>query len=189
MSIKSIIKKKIFQHRIKNAIYDIVMDDPVKVDFSRIQFCEGCIIKIGKFSIVNGFLSCQKFGAAIILGDNVFVGGNVTILSTLSIVIGSNVLIAQDCYITDTDGHSIDKKIRCNDVPNRWAGIKDWENVNSKCVRIGNDVWIGPKAIILKGVTVGEGAIIGAGSIVTKDVPSNVFVGGNPAQIIKELEK
>jgi maltose O-acetyltransferase len=58
----------------------------------------------------------------------------------------------------------------------------------AKAVRIGNDVWIGGGAIICPGVQVGNGVVIGAGAVVTKDIPDNVFVGGNPARIIKEIK-
>ena len=58
----------------------------------------------------------------------------------------------------------------------------------AKGITIGNDVWIGGGTIICPGVTIGNGAVIGAGAVVTKDIPDNVFAGGNPAKVIKAIE-
>ena len=65
---------------------------------------------------------------------------------------------------------------------------KNWSVVSSAPILIKNNVWIGMNVIILKGVTIGEGAIVAAGSVVTKDVPDWTLVGGNPAKIIKNLK-
>ena len=59
----------------------------------------------------------------------------------------------------------------------------------AKSITIGNDVWIGGGAIINPGVTIGNGVVIGAGAVVTKDIPDNVFIVGNPARIIKNIEQ
>ena len=66
---------------------------------------------------------------------------------------------------------------------------KNWDVVNSKPIKICDDAWIGMNCIILKGVTIGEGAIVGAGSVVTKDVPAWTVVAGNPAKVVKTLSK
>lgn len=76
-------------------------------------------------------------------------------------------MISWDVIIMDSDLHAVDSK-----------------KIIHKPIRIENNVWIGCRSIILKGITIGEGAIIGAGSIVSKDVPSGAIVGGNPAQIL-----
>ena len=67
------------------------------------------------------------------------------------------------------------------------AGKKDWTHVSCATVIIGNKSWIGFNSIILKGITIGEGAIIGAGSVVTKDVPPWTIVAGNPMRTIREI--
>lgn len=85
------------------------------------------------------------------------------------ISIGYDVAIAHDVLIMDCDGHSVN-------------GIEDL----GKPIKIGSHVWIGSKAVILKGVTIGENSIIAAGSVVTKDIPPNVTVAGNPARIIRQ---
>lgn len=88
------------------------------------------------------------------------------------IIIGRDVSIARDVIIRDTDAHII---------------TENGENKEeSKPIRIGNHVWIGTRAIILKGVTIGDGAVIAAGAVVTKDVPEKCIVAGVPAKVIKE---
>ena len=67
------------------------------------------------------------------------------------------------------------------------AGRKDWSKVPCAPVVIGNRVWIGCNALVLKGVRIGDGAVVAAGTVVTRDVPANSLVGGNPARVIREL--
>jgi hypothetical protein len=86
----------------------------------------------------------------------------------------------------DHNSHATDWTSRKNDVVAWGQGKKDWSGVTIKPVKISDRVWIGLNAIILKGVTIGEGAIVGAGSVVTKDVPPYTIVAGNPARIIRE---
>ena len=86
------------------------------------------------------------------------------------ITIGNDVAIAREVIIRDTDSHE----------------ILDGKHTKTKPVTIGNHVWIGTRAIIMKGVTIGDGAIIAAGAVVTKDVPAHSIVAGVPAKIIKE---
>lgn len=100
------------------------------------------------------------------IGDFTFFQGEVEI--------GKNVMIAPYCSFIATD-HNYQAMDKC---------IKEQGYIDKKII-IGNNVWIGMKSIIIKGVKVGDGAIIAAGSVVTKDVPSNAIVGGNPAKIIK----
>ena len=112
-----------------------------------------------------------------------------------SISIGSNVLISLDCSFIDTDMHSQSFKQRKNDVliMEEHEGFSkqdlDWTVVKSESIRIDDKVWVGLGSIVLKGVTLGEGCIVGAGSVVTADVPPWVVVAGNPARVIRTLEK
>ena len=99
-----------------------------------------------------------------------FCNSNVKIRCTEHIEIGEDVVISHDVTIMDSDAHEI-----CNEG-----------YVKTKPIKIGNHVWIGSRAMILKGVTIGDGAIVAAGSIVTKDVPAGCLVAGNPARIMKE---
>lgn len=112
------------------------------------------------------------------IGDNVGISGT-TISVSEAVTIGNNVLIGSGCLITDTDGHPLD--IEKRHVPNYYDYV-----VNSPVI-IGDDVFIGARSIILKGVNIGQGAVVGAGSVVTKDVPPHTIVAGNPAKVVKEL--
>lgn len=106
------------------------------------------------------------------IGADTSVGHNTTIAANESIVIGENCLIAEQVSIRDHD-HAYARL----DVPIRRQGS------TSAPVCIGDDVWIASKAIVLKGVTIGDGAIVGAGAVVTKDVPPLAIVVGVPAAV------
>ena len=115
------------------------------------------------------------YGYNIHTGKSVFFNFNCVVLDVMRVDIGNHVLIGPNVQIY-TATHPLDAKTR-----NSWLEY-------AKPITIGNDVWIGGGAIIYPGVRIGDGAVIAAGAIVTKDVPSNVVVGGNPAKIIKEID-
>lgn len=132
-------------------------------------------ISIGQFFRVcpNGKLMSLKNGE-IIVGNNFFANYDLFILAKFkSITIGNDVSIGPGVMIININ-HSMSKEIL----------IREQEEV-AKSIFIGNDVWIGGKAIILPGVTIGDGAVIAAGAVVTKDVMPFTIVGGNPAKFIK----
>lgn len=106
------------------------------------------------------------------LQDHSYING-ATIDCSQSIKIGSHCAIAYGAIIKDSDEHAI-----LDEQGNK--------NEYTKPIVIGNKVWIGTNAIILKGVTIGDGAIIAAGAVVTHDVPSHTIVAGVPAKVIKE---
>ncbi len=116
-------------------------------------------------------------GAKITIGNNVGIS-NSTIFAASSVIIGNDVMIGGDCRIYDTDFHSInyDHRLQKPDI-----------NIKSKPIVISNGVFIGAHSIILKGVSIGEKSVIAAGSIVTKDIPSNELWGGVPAKFIKRI--
>ena len=113
------------------------------------------------------------------IGNRAFIGHNVIITCNRQVVIEDDVLIAGNCKISDYDGHPtlMEKRI---------AGCApDLEDMQP--VRICRGAWIGFGALILKGVTIGEGGIVGANSVVTKDVPPLNVVAGQPARTIRVL--
>jgi len=110
-------------------------------------------------------------------------------MAAQQVEIGNDVLIAFGCSIVDHNSHSLDWRVRKNDTGSWIQGLKDWSQVKIAPVRIGDLAWIGFNSIILKGVVIGEGAVIAAGSVVTKDVPPYTVVGGNPARIIREVPR
>jgi acetyltransferase-like isoleucine patch superfamily enzyme len=94
-----------------------------------------------------------------------------------SIEIGNNCYITRDCLILD---HTQEKQ---------GGPLKLWGNIEYGKVKIGNNVFIGVKTVIMPGVTIGDNVIIGAMSLVTKDIPSNVLAFGQPAKVIKEISE
>lgn len=168
---------------------DCVVDiSPIsKIDLRKISLSQSCRLKIADYCIIRGNLQCQKPGATLEIGERSFVGSNTNIVSTATVRIGSDVLVAHDCYITDTDGHSLIFEERKRDIPDRWKGRKNWNTVTSLPVVLEDGSWIGPKSTILKGVKIGAGSVVAAGSVVTKDIPPGFLVGGVPARTIKKL--
>lgn len=98
------------------------------------------------------------------------------------ITIGNNVNIGANSLILDTDSHSLDYKERQNE---RLFGFKDRSKIKTLPVVIEDDVMVGANCIILKGVTIGARSVIAAGSVVTKNIPSDCIAGGNPARVIR----
>jgi acetyltransferase-like isoleucine patch superfamily enzyme len=110
----------------------------------------------------------------IIIGDHVLISPGVRISAANSIKIADSCMLASHVYITDSDWHGIyDRSMPPNETNQ---------------VILKKNVWIGDSAIVCKGVTIGENSIIGAGAVVTCNIPPNVIAAGNPAKIIKQLD-
>ncbi|HDR9164212.1 TPA: sugar O-acetyltransferase [Burkholderia vietnamiensis] len=127
--------------------------------------------------IDDGFLLIPPFyatgGAATRIGRNVFVNQNCTFYDLGGLDIGDDAMIGPNVSLI-TSGHPLE--------PSRRR-----DAVVARPISIGNNVWIGAGATILGGVTVGENAVVGAGSVVTRDVPPNTLVAGNPARIVRSI--
>jgi len=145
---------------------------------------------VGDDCVINGTINMGETEAKI--GDRVMINGS-TFYCTTGITIGNDVLISWGCTIVDSNMHSIVSSERVKELAtakkeydNGTIGDNpDIQTIKSKPIVIKDKVWIGFNCIIMKGVTIGEGAVIGAGSVVTKDVPDYAVVGGNPAKVIK----
>ena len=147
----------------------------------------GGTFALGAGSIFAGRMAMDREGAQIRIGPRTFVGWGV-IAAAQSIDIGADVLLSWGVNIVDHQSHHVDFAKRATDVTNWLSGHKDWTNVTIAPVKISDKVWIGFGASILPGVTIGEGAVVGAGSVVTKDVAPWTIVAGNPARLIRQLE-
>lgn len=129
--------------------------------------------KTGKvFSIVSPFY-CD-YGYNIEIGENFFMNMNCVILDGAKVTFGDNVFVAPGCGFY-TAGHPLDAE-------RRNAGLE-----YALPIRIGNNVWIGAQVCVLPGVTIGDNSVIGAGSVVTKDIPSGVLAAGNPCRVIRPI--
>jgi maltose O-acetyltransferase len=119
------------------------------------------------------------------VGDHFYCNFDCLILDSAPVTIGDNCLMAPGVHIY-TATHPLNPESRQNFLQTNPPDPNYFEL--AKPVTIGNQVWIGGRAIICPGVTIGDNVVVGAGSVVTKDVPSNVVVGGNPAMIIRYLD-
>lgn len=115
------------------------------------------------------------YGYNIHVGENFFANFDCVILDVSEVRIGDNCMMAPGVHIY-TATHPLN--------PNERNTMREY----GKPINIGNNVWIGGRAIINPGVTIGDNAVIASGAVVTKDVPANVVVGGNPARVIKEIK-
>lgn len=145
-------------------------------------------ICIGSHSVVQGDLLIFKHGGKISIGEYTFIGPGTRIWSSVNISIGNRVLISHNVNIHDNDSHPRDSKLRHEDFVHICSkGLQADVDIEEREIVIEDDAWIGFNAIILKGVRIGRGAIVGAGTIVTKDVPAyGVVVGGNQRLIKNE---
>ncbi len=146
-------------------------------------------IKIGAFTHIRGELFTFGHGGKISLGEYCYLGENSKIWSGISVTIGDRVLISHLVNIFDCKTHPINPRLRHEQYKHILKyGHPRKIDLLDKPVVIKNDVWIACMSIIMPGVTIGEGAVIGAGSVVTKDVAPYTIVAGNPAKVIRELD-
>lgn len=155
-------------------------------------YAEEGVTLAGKLVFERG-IGCMRFGRRS------SVGGNTTIICSQAegIEIGEQVMVSWGCTLMDGNAHALDADARCND---EWywqmsdkAGcrglFKDWTGVKSAPIRIDDQAWIGCNSLILGGVHIGRGAIVGAGSVVTHDIPPFTVFAGNPARFVKAVSR
>lgn len=142
-------------------------------------------IVIGDHCDLYGNLSTQS-GGKIIVGDWVRIGANVRIKSVESVVLGDNVIISEGVTITDNNTHPTHPVFNhIRSCRPETSTMHRWIYSAHKPVIIGNNCWIAEFSRVCKGVTIGENSIVGANSVVTKDVPPNSIAVGNPAKVVK----
>lgn len=137
----------------------------------------------GENTTITSPFMCE-YGENITLGKNFFSNFNCIMLDVAKIDIGDNVMIGSNVQLV-TPMHPLlaDERI----VQSYPTGFHDLEY--AKPIKVGNNVWISSGSTVCGGVTIGDNSIIGAGSVVVKDVPPNVLVGGVPAKVIRELDE
>ncbi len=136
----------------------------------------------------RGILIVYPYSGKIEIGDDCYIGDGTRILSEKQITIGSRVLIAHNVDIHDCNDHPVNSEQRhkhYRDILKK--GFLPEYDLSGKPITIEDDVWIGFGACVMKGVTIGKGSIVAAHAVVTKDVPADVVVAGNPARIVKRL--
>lgn len=131
--------------------------------------------RVGENATVVPPFHCD-YGYNIEVGENFFLNAGCVILDGAKVSFGDNVFVAPHCGFY-TAGHPLD-------VARRNQGLE-----YARPITVGDNVWIGAEVCVLPGVSIGEGSVIGAGSVVTKDIPAHVLAFGNPCRVIRELEE
>ena len=154
-------------------------------------------LSIGQSCILNVQVIFEGRTGEVIIGDHCYIGAASSIISRERIELGNHVTIAWGVTLYDHNSHSLDpqdRRIAVNHFYEHYGqsscfNLLEWNGVESSPIKISDHVWIGFDAVILKGVTIGEGAIVGARSVVTHDVEPYTVVAGNPALVVKRLNK
>lgn len=141
---------------------------PVEIHLGANVHLSGKIVVSGNRSIGTGTLR---------IGNRVFIGHRTVVLVAREVTIGDDVLIAAGVFIADNSAHPMDAEKRAARAPVEEGDVRP--------VHIGNKAWIGREAMILPGVSIGEGAVVGAGAVVTRDVPPFKICVGNPGRILE----
>jgi galactoside O-acetyltransferase len=159
------------------------------------QFGKSKRVTIGNDCMIGCSIVFESTEGMVTVGDRVYIG-NSTIICRNKVTFENDIFVAWGAYFYDHDSHSQDYRERRKDLARQLTDYranrnfitnKDWSVVNSKPIKICSNAWIGMNCIVLKGVTIGEGSIVAAGSVVARDVPAWTVVAGNPAVTVKEI--
>ncbi len=167
-------EKEIVEARTKCAdlCYEFNLCKPSDITRQR-ELLQKIIGEIKGEIVVTAPFYCD-YGFNISVGNHFYTNHNCTILDGAKVEFGDNVFIAPDCVFS-TAGHAIDAK-------QRGEGLEI-----ARPIKIGNNVWFGASVTVLPGVTIGDNTIIGAGSVVNKDIPSGVIAVGNPCRVMRNI--
>jgi acetyltransferase-like isoleucine patch superfamily enzyme len=150
----------------------------------RIRNAAGNRLSVGEDSIVHANIIFESRGGEIRIGNRSFIGRS-SLVCYRHLSIGNDVIMSWGITVVDHDSHSLDWAQRKNDVLEWDKGQKNWAHIANAPVTIADKVWIGFNVSVLKGVTIGEGAVIGACSVVTRDIPPYSVAVGNPAKVVR----
>jgi galactoside O-acetyltransferase len=156
------------------------------IAWRRIRNVNGNSLLVGDDSIVHADISFEDVGGEIRIGSRSFIGRS-HLVCYRSLLIGDDVIMSWGVTIVDHDSHSIDWEQRRDDVLDWAKGRKNWQHIAHAPVVVKDRAWIGFNVSVLKGITIGEGAVIGACSVVTRDVPPFTLAVGNPARVVRSL--
>jgi galactoside O-acetyltransferase len=156
---------------------------------------ERLYVRVGERGMLNVKIFFESQEGKVEIGDRVYIGGG-SIMSRSSVTIGSDVTMAWGVSIFDHNSNALDWRHRARTVKHFYENygtpscyeMLDWEGVDTAPIVVDDKAWIGFDAVILKGVTIGEGAVVGARAVVTRDVEPYTVVAGNPARLVKRIE-
>lgn len=154
-------------------LYDYNQTRPLEGE-KRIALLKSMFASVGEGAYIEPPLHANWGGKRVHLGKNVYANFNLTLVDDAPIYIGNDCMLGPNVVIA-TAGHPIDPELR--------AKVTQY----NKEVHIGNNVWLGAGVVVMPGVTIGDNSVIGAGSIVTKDIPSGVVAFGNPCKVFRQI--
>lgn len=146
---------------------------PMAENALRMQVLRELLGKVGENCVINPQFRCD-YGCYIQVGENFFANYNCVILDCAPVTFGDNVFLGPNCSFY-TAGHPLD-------APTRNSGLEF-----ARPITVADDVWLGGNVAVLPGVTIGRGAVIGAGSVVSRDIPAGVVAVGNPCRPVRKL--
>jgi acetyltransferase-like isoleucine patch superfamily enzyme len=141
------------------------------LDSGQLRLGEGTLLEPGCWITIAE-------GARVVVGEGCFLNKNTMIAAQEEVTIGDHVMFANGCFISDA-AHGYDR----DDIPVTWQGF-----TSKGPTRIGSNCWFGVNCVVNTGVTIGDRCVIGANSVVTKDIPPGVIAAGAPAKVIREIE-
>jgi acetyltransferase-like isoleucine patch superfamily enzyme len=165
----------------------VVVGQETRIDWRRIKRIAGNRLLVGDQSIVHATISFEELDGMVQIGSRTFIGRS-HIVCYRRVTIGNDVIMSWGITVVDHDSHSIDWEKRRDDVRDWNKGHKNWKHVAHAPVVVADKAWIGFNVSILKGVTIGEGAVVGACSVVTHDIPPYAVAAGNPARVVRWLD-
>lgn len=181
LKLKAYIKLKIFR---KNAEIGKNFSTTASANCFREK---GAKIKIGDNCEICGVLSAKE-NAEIRIGNYTTIRGDSLIGCMNNVTVGNFVIISNNVKIYDNNNHPTDSHQRIEMCKSGFnSELWQWKYSESASIIIEDNVWIGEKSTILKGVTIGRGAVVACNTVVTKDVPPYSIVAGNPARIVKKM--
>ena len=154
-------------------LYDFNATRPSELQ-KREELLKEMFAEIGKECYIEPPLHANWAGAHVHFGNNVYANFNLTLVDDTDIYVGDKVMFGPNVTVA-TAGHPIDPELRYQAMQYNIP------------VHIGENVWIGANAVVLPGITIGDNSVIGAGSVVTKDIPPNVIAVGNPCRVLREI--
>ena len=166
--------KALFEERVecKSLCYEYNNLHPAKMD-QRKRLIKQILGKTKENLFIEQPFVCD-YGYNIEVGENFYANHNLIILDPAKVTFGDNVFIGPNC--------SFYTPLHPMDAESRNKGLE-----YAKPIKVGNNVWFGGSVTVLPGVTIGDNSVIGAGSVVTKDIPANVLAFGNPCKVVKSL--
>lgn len=156
-----------------NKLYDFNLTRPTEMQ-KREEMLKSMFAEIGENCYIEPPLHANWGGKHVHFGKNVYANFGLTLVDDTHIYVGDGTMFGPNCVIA-TAGHPIDPELREKQLQYNIP------------VHIGKNCWLGAGVLVMPGVTIGDNTVIGAGSVVTKDIPSNVVAVGNPCRVLREI--